>query len=106
MIYPHSPGPWQARHKHPGARAGSNELDYLGWEIDGPPAPVLRGQFAFAADAYLIAAAPELLAALMAIVNAVEDEDQPAFSQPVLTFADVALLAAAREAIAKARGEA
>ena len=41
-----------------------DEMSGLGWEIDGPPEPMLRGQFAKAADAHLIAASPEMLAAL------------------------------------------
>ena len=36
----------------------------LGWDIEGPPEPMLRGQFAKAADAKLAAAAPDLLEAL------------------------------------------
>jgi hypothetical protein len=37
----------------------------LGWEIEGPPDATLRGQFARAADAHLIAAAPEMYEALV-----------------------------------------
>ena len=58
----HTPGPWIARSRH--NYPDRDECCGLGWEIEGPPEPQLRGQFAKAADAYLIAAAPDLLAAL------------------------------------------
>jgi hypothetical protein len=54
-------GPWTARHRHVKATATDDEMAGLGWEIDGPPEASLRGQFARAADAHLIAAAPCLL---------------------------------------------
>ena len=59
----HTPGPWVAKHRHSEAKATDDEIYGLGWYIEGPPEP-MRGQFAKAADARLIAAAPDLLAAL------------------------------------------
>lgn len=67
MHNEHTPGPWQAEHCHAGAKANDDELGGLGWDVVGPPEPALRGMFARAADAHLIAAAPDLLAACMAM---------------------------------------
>lgn len=61
-----TPGPWQACHRHCDATGSEDEMSGLGWDVDGPPAPMLRGMFSLAADAKLIAAAPDLLAALTA----------------------------------------
>ena len=58
----HTPGPWKALHRHVRGKH-TDEVNGLGWDIFGPPEPMLRGQFARAADAHLVAAAPELLAA-------------------------------------------
>ena len=57
----HTPGPWKARHRHAYATPTSDAIGGLGWEIEGPPEP-MRGQFALAADAHLVAAAPETAA--------------------------------------------
>ena len=57
----HTPGPWIAQPRHIHNDGTQDEMDGLGWDIKGPPAPMLRGMFAKAADAYLGAAAPELL---------------------------------------------
>ena len=62
-----TPGPWMAYPRNVDNDGTQDELCGLGWEIDGPPEPQLRGQFSRAADAYLIAAAPELLAACMMV---------------------------------------
>lgn len=66
----HTPGPWRAEHRHSGAGATDDETGGLGWDIVGPPEPSMRGQFARAADARLVAAAPELLAACKALLAA------------------------------------
>ena len=60
----HTPGPWMACHRSINAKGWEDEQSGLGWEIMGPPEPLLRGQFAKASDARLIAAAPDLLEAL------------------------------------------
>ena len=64
----HTPGPWKAVPRDVDADKPGNmdigESSGLGWDIEGPPEPQLRGQFAKGSDAQLIAAAPELLAAL------------------------------------------
>ena len=68
-----TPGPWFARPRHVDNDGTQDEMGGLGWDIEGPPEPMLRGQFALAGDAYLVASAPllkeinaELLAALAA----------------------------------------
>ena len=66
MTEPYTPGPWKAYALDVGNDGTKDSWDLgagLGWDIDGPPEPQLRGQFAKAADAYLIAAAPDLLEA-------------------------------------------
>ena len=60
----HTPGPWQAYARHVHNDGTQDEMGGLGWDIHGPPKPQLRGQFSLAGDAYLVAAAPDLLAAL------------------------------------------
>ena len=62
-----TPGPWMAYPRNVDNDGTQDELCGSGWEIDGPPEPQLRGQFSRAADAYLIAAAPELLEACIAV---------------------------------------
>ena len=57
----HTPGPWTVRHRCVDKSPYDDESCGLGLEVDGPPEPQLRGRFARAADAHLIAAAPELL---------------------------------------------
>ena len=59
----HTPGPWKARARCVTNDGTQDEMAGLGWNIEGPPEPS-RGQFSKAADAYLVAAAPDLLAAL------------------------------------------
>ena len=62
----HTPGPWHAAHRHGDGTAHEDVIGQLGWEVHGPPepGPGCRGQFRKAGDAHLIAAAPDLLAAL------------------------------------------
>ena len=59
----HTSGPWKARARCITNDGTQDEMAGLGWNIEGPPEPT-RGQFAKAADAYLVAAAPDLLEAL------------------------------------------
>ena len=90
----HTPGPWTASARHSSNDGTQDEMSGLGWEIEGPPEPMLRGQFAKAADAYLIAAAPDLLEALE---DFCEHHNCPAAICPVQE--------AALAALAKARGK-
>ena len=92
----HTPGPWRALHRHSCGKA-TDEIGGLGWDIFGPPEPMLRGQFAKAADAHLVAAAPELLAACEAALAIMDGAIGIAFPE------EKAQLAAA---IRKAKGEA
>ena len=65
----HTPGPWRAVHRHAHGGPDDDERAGLGWEIEGPAEPMLRGQFARAADARLVAAAPTLYEALREIAG-------------------------------------
>jgi hypothetical protein len=87
----HTPGPWIAKHRHSEAKATDDEIYGLGWYIEGPPEP-MRGQFAKAADARLIAAAPQMLAALEAALPGIRRASQPNVEDMIVA------------AIAKARG--
>lgn len=51
-----TPGPWEAYSRDISGRVDSDKSSGLGWDIDGPPEPRLRGQFANGHDAILIAA--------------------------------------------------
>jgi predicted metal-dependent phosphoesterase TrpH len=84
-----TPGPWEASHRHVHGTASDDEMAGLGWEIVGPPEPMNRGQFRRAADAALIANAPQDLADLLAERDALE-----------------AQVAALREALAEAHSSA
>ena len=92
-----TPGPWIARARHRHNDGTQDELDGVGWDIEGPPIPWLRGQFARAADARLIAAAPDMRKALEGVMR--------------MTFEDLSgeesgeIIEAAVRALAKARGE-
>jgi hypothetical protein len=90
-----TPGPWRATHRHTGGPFGPdvNEMGGLGWVIEGPPEASLRGQFARGADAFLVAAAPDLLAACEAALPCLEDP------------ADAEVLKQVQAAISGARGE-
>lgn len=69
----HTPGPWTVTHRCFGAKPTDDEIVGLGWELEGPPEPMLRGQFSKAADAYLVAAAPDLLEALQQLIDEIEE---------------------------------
>ena len=98
-----TPGPWVARHRHVNATGVEDEMDGLGWEVDGPP-DAIRGTYAKAADAKLIAAAPDLMEALELIAL----QKHPVVLQDQVNWQDVAntFVGIARAAIEKARGEA
>lgn len=96
----HTPGPWRAVHRFIGAGPHDDEVAGLGWEVEGPPEPDGRGQFAKAADAHLIAAAPDLLAACELALKACQENIAmwSVKNEPILLEAINAL----RPAIAKA----
>ncbi len=72
MSLTHTPGPWRAMCRDIAYVDGQEwpEEKFLQWEVDGPSVPSGRGEF-YQADALLIAAAPELLAALQTIMLSV-----------------------------------
>ena len=94
----HTPGPWNACPRHVDNDGTQDEISGLGWDIEGPRQPQLRGQFAKAADAYLIAAAPDLLEAAEKAIR-ILNEEVGHFGVRV-NFPDL------RNAIDKAKGEA
>lgn len=64
----HTPGPWKAYCRSVSYKGGEwPKDDFLQWEVEGPEVPSGHGEF-FQADAYLVAAAPDLLAALQWLV--------------------------------------
>lgn len=68
-----SPGPWVVTHRHVDGTAYDDEIDGLGLEIEAIERPLIRGDYALAGDAHLIAAAPELLEALISVRNTLID---------------------------------
>ena len=109
----HTPGPWTVHHRHVDKSPNDDESCGLGLEVDGPPEPQLRGRFARAADAHLVAAAPELLAALEAVLLFHSGREWDATTRRewsrLVGAPDATtkvLCEVARSAIAKARGEA
>ena len=107
----HTPGPWTVRHRCVDKSPYDDESCGLGLEVDGPPEPQLRGRFARAVDAHLVAAAPELLAALeqaLAVIGS--DEMRAACDMADLHHGmpyrgPTVDRAAMRNLIAKARGD-
>lgn len=100
-----SPGPWVVTHRHVDGTVHDDEIDGLGLEIEAIERPLIRGGYARAGDAHLIAAAPDLLEALKALVRVNEDHNAAmglVIKQPV-TWKDT-YLDAARTAIARAEG--
>ena len=92
-----TPGPWRVKHRHIHAEHDSDEMGGLGWELTGPPKP-MRGDFARAADAYLVAAAPDMYDALVDAVEALRT------ATPYTTEREWAFHAVTK-ALARARGE-
>lgn len=72
-----TPGPWTAASRDVSGRLDSNERSGLGWELDGPPEPDLRGQFARGEDALFLAHAradiPDLIAEVRRLRAEIED---------------------------------
>jgi hypothetical protein len=69
MSAKHTPGPWVAECRHVSYPGGEWPKDeFLQWEVKGPLLPWGRGDF-YQSDALLIAAAPDLLAALQNLEN-------------------------------------
>lgn len=90
-AHPHTPGPWGYWHDSCRTCEERGEMEFV---IDGPPGGA-HGQFSHEPDARLIAAAPELLVALKALVEFADrmtGRVEPEYGQ----------LTAARAAIAKA----
>lgn len=69
----HTPGPWKAVCRNTTYVEGEHwpEDEFLQWEVDGPRAPMGRGDF-FQADARLIAAAPTMRAALRRMIENID----------------------------------
>ena len=90
-VLDYSPGPWKAVHRHVHGGPHDDEMAGLGWDIGGPPEPMLRGQFARAADARLMAAAPDLYQALLQVKSLVDGPvDHPeTFCRAILEIAGI-----------------
>ena len=71
----YTPGPWIAVPRHIQNEGDEDDPSGLGWDIEGPPEPMLRGQFKRADDARLVAAGPELLTALQDLLMVVSDNE-------------------------------
>ena len=69
-----TPELWVAVARHSGNDGTQDEMDGLGWDIEGPPEP-LRGQFSRCADAQFVAHSPEYVALLLAVVEAALTND-------------------------------
>lgn len=70
-----TPGPWRAYHRDIGNPSNDPSKDDsscgLGWELEGPPEPMLRGRFASGYDACLIASmSPERVLAMLDVIRA------------------------------------
>jgi len=100
-----TPGPWTATCRHASYVSGPwPEDEFLQWEVEGPSVPWGRGDF-HQADAYLVAAAPDLYEALSDLVGLAYMAMRGANRDGGEFNADDEL-ADARGALAKARGEA
>ena len=74
-----TPGDWKPTCRDSSGGMDSAEMSGLGWEVDGPPEPLLRGQFRRGEDAIFIANAhqdiPDLLDHIAALSRAQEATD-------------------------------
>ena len=94
-------GNWVAKARHVRNDGTQDEITGMGWDVEGPPVPLVRGQFTKAADAYLVAAAPDLLEELeWAYSQLCLHPDWCDANHPVLKPRHDAI----RAAIAKAKG--
>ena len=83
LVEAATPGPWTVRHQDVDGDAYTDEMGTgLGLEIDGPPEPMLRGQFAKSADARLAAAAPALARLVVSLAEALTDVAERHTSHP------------------------
>ncbi len=64
-----TPEPWVAVARHSDNDGTQDEMDGLGWDIEGPPEP-MRGQFSRCADAQFMAHSKEYVRLLLAVVEA------------------------------------
>lgn len=69
-----TPGPWEATCRDVRGGLDSNDRSGLGWEVDGPPEPQLRGQFGRGQDALFVAHSRQDVPALLAELNAVRGD--------------------------------
>ena len=96
----HTPRPWIAKPRSALNDGAQDEtLDGLGWDIDGPPQASLRGQYRKRADAFLAAAAPDLLAACEAVDRVIP------YLMPGPVYLSVDEVKQIRAAIRKAKGD-
>jgi hypothetical protein len=97
MMTKHTPGPWNCN------RASAAGREIIVSEVSPVDVAVLshrdKSQSEITANAYLIAAAPDLLNALQAIVKSLADQDDEGMIEHAQQMID------ARSAIAKATGE-
>lgn len=56
----YTPKPWFVYPRSVSNDGSRDEMSGLGWELVGPPAPQLRGDFAKRADALLVSQAPDM----------------------------------------------
>lgn len=99
----HTPGPWAASGDTVKGPAGNIVAECCGYSVKATD-PSHRAQGGREANAHLIAAAPELLAALEALESEIRYLNETALEHPSMPPRRIML--AARAAIAKARGEA
>lgn len=64
-----TPEPWVAVARHCDNDGTQDEMDGLGWDVEGPPEP-MRGQFSRCADAQFMAHSKEFVRLLLAVVEA------------------------------------
>lgn len=69
LVVAATEGPWEAYSRDVSGRLDSEAVSGLGWEIEGPPEPRLRGQFARGEDAILMARSRTLVPALVAALR-------------------------------------
>lgn len=90
----HTPGPWTAIRRYYRAVPHDDERSGFGWEVEGPEMPTLRGMFARAADAHLVAASPDMLDAIERLLEY--------YADPLPQH----MIDELRDCVAKAKGEA